>query len=736
VISGTVTDRASGRGLAGVAVSDGHTVTLTDDAGAWAIDLAPDAEFVFVTVPGTHMALRDFFVDVRDATARAAHHAFVLTPRPDGRPERFRFVQVTDLHLSVDEGAAFRALHERGVRTPTGVPVTGHATEDELRADLIDVARLETPAFIAATGDLANHGKAAELAAYKRATDALDAATGIPTAHVPGNHDYLSELDTPLIERFTQWWAAEGRHAHAADPVAAFQEMAFRGDWRDAGSGRVPWLDQLGPPWYSFDWGPTHFVVYDSEGLLRYGDRYPQDRWLSADLDALLPGTPVILLLHFSEPAAFYNRFAHVNLVASFAGHWHANRVVTFGNTVHHVTSNLGFGGIDQSPRGYRVIEVDGATVHSEFRALDQTRQATLGRSPASTARWDCHLGGRAGVGAPARAGESLVVATETVAGRGEIVAVDARTGRTQWQFPLDSAVRHSMRPAPDGAVVGLTVTGTVVSLDAASGELRWTRQLGDPWVRWCLGAPAIAHGLVYAGAAGGFAALDVTSGALMWQRDDIARADWLSTWSSPAVADDVVLLALSNDHAHFVALDAITGRELWRRKGNELESSWSSPVVAGGDVLVTTVHGWLRARAIATGEERWTAPLDAPWPVATPVVGAGRAFSVSAAGTLQATLLSDGSVDWRISLGPTTQARQPYHREPAGHVASPAWVNGSVVAVSGDGRVLAVDPATGHVLTQLELGAPVASSPLVDGNTLYCATDDGHLRAVRLDLG
>jgi outer membrane protein assembly factor BamB len=736
VISGTVTDGSSGLGLAGVPVSDGHTVTITDGGGAWELLVDPDAEFVFVTVPGTHIALHDFFLDVRDVARRPTHHSFTLTPHPDGRPERFRFVQVTDLHLSVDDGAAFRALHERGVHTPTGVPVTGHTTEADLRNDLFRVAERESPAFIVATGDIANHGKPAELAAYRRATDALVAATGISTVHVPGNHDYLSELDTPLIERFTQWWAAEGRHAHAADPVAAFQEMAFRGDWRDAGSGRVPWLDHIGPPWYSFDWGSVHFVVYDSEGLLRYGGEYPQDRWLAADLDAVAPGTPVILLLHFSEPAAFYDRFARVRLIASFAGHWHANRVVTLGNTIHHVTSNLGFGGIDHSPRGYRVVEVEGSSVRSEFRALDAPRMPSVGRVPSGTTRWQAELGGAAGVGAPARVGGLLIVAVEAGTGEGAVVAIDAATGREQWRRQVEAAVRHSVRPGPDGTVVALTMTGAVVSLDATDGEVRWARQLGDPSVRWCLGAPAVAHGYVYAGAAGCFGAFDATSGALMWQRDDLAGADWLSTWSSPVVAGDVVLLALSNDRAHFVALDAITGKELWRRKGNELESSWSSPVVAGGDVLVTTVHGWLRARAIETGEERWTAPLDAPWPVATPVVGAGRAFTVSSAGTLQATLLSDGGVDWRLPLGSTTLARQPYQREPAGHVASPAWASGSVVAVSGEGRVVVVDPATGHVLTQLELNAPVASSPVVDGNTLYCTTADECLRAVRLDLG
>jgi hypothetical protein len=63
-------------------------------------------------------------------------------------------------------------------------------------------------------------------------------------------------------------------------------------------------------------------------------------------------------------------------------------------------------------------------------------------------------------------------------------------------------------------------------------------------------------------------------------------------------------------------------------------------------------------------------------------------------------------------------------------------WTGDAVVAVSGAGRVVAADPASGDVLTELTLDAPVASSPRVDGDTLYCATVDGRLQAVRLAIG
>src|SRR5207247_3062325 len=122
-----------------------------------------------------------------------------------------------------------------------------------------------------------------------------------PVAHVPGNHDYLSSLTPEAVAEFGAWWREEGM-ARGVDPVAEYQARVFGGDYRRPGSGRAPWLDEVGPAYYSFDWGGVHVVVYDCEGLLRYGDDYPQDRWLARDL-ALAAGTPVIVFLHFAEPA-------------------------------------------------------------------------------------------------------------------------------------------------------------------------------------------------------------------------------------------------------------------------------------------------------------------------------------------------------------------------------------------------------------------------------------------------
>src|SRR5439155_22668617 len=102
-------------------------------------------------------------------------------------------------------------------------------------------------------------------------------------------------------------------------------------------------------------------------------------------------------------------RFAAVDLVAPFAGHWHADRVVRTATTLHHVTPNVGFGGIDASPRGYRVVDVSGRDVRSRFVPLEPTASRSAypehphraPGAPRTGPQWEAGIGGRPGIGPP-----------------------------------------------------------------------------------------------------------------------------------------------------------------------------------------------------------------------------------------------------------------------------------------------------------------------------------------------
>jgi predicted MPP superfamily phosphohydrolase len=194
--AGEVVDR-SGRPLADIVVSDGLGVTRTGVDGSFAFEPRDDTEFVFATVPSTHRALEPgWFTSVREKSDTPIR--LELDPRPDGATAGCTFVQVTDLHVSVDEGARLRPMIEAGVVAPGGIQVTGEVSAAELREDLELIVERLRPDFIAATGDLADFGQPEELEAYREAITGV----GVPVASIPGNHDHLSVLSRESIEGF------------------------------------------------------------------------------------------------------------------------------------------------------------------------------------------------------------------------------------------------------------------------------------------------------------------------------------------------------------------------------------------------------------------------------------------------------------------------------------------------------------------------------------------------------
>jgi outer membrane protein assembly factor BamB len=240
------------------------------------------------------------------------------------------------------------------------------------------------------------------------------------------------------------------------------------------------------------------------------------------------------------------------------------------------------------------------------------------------------------------------------------MVAVDRRTGRVQWRFtggsdaamPWGHETGDAFTSSPvvvDGMVLVGTNDGKLYALDAQHGGIRWEARTGAPiWsspavadkrvfvgsadgVLYCLGltngaqrwrfetdgsrlesqqygfdrrtiqsSPAVANGIVYVGSRDGFLyAVSADSGKLVWRYDH--QTSWVN--DSPAVADGVVYVGTS-DNSFFHAIDATSGKELWRtRVGGVI---WSSPAVSGDLVVFGDGIGRLHALDRRTGVERW----------------------------------------------------------------------------------------------------------------------------------
>jgi len=194
-------------------------------------------------------------------------------------------------------------------------------------------------------------------------------------------------------------------------------------------------------------------------------------------------------------------------------------------------------------------------------------------------------------------------------AGDGGVYAVDARRGAVRWRAQTDGRVRASPAVAGGRVYVG-SFDGRVYCLDLATGTRRWRYDTEGASLlsgnygfdrRSIQSSPAVAGGAVYVGARDGFLyALDADAGTPRWRYDH--KVSWVIT--SPAVAGGVVYAGSSDGH-FAQAVDAATGRELWRATTDA--TVWSSPAVAGDVVYYGDGAGRVHAVDRATGAERWT---------------------------------------------------------------------------------------------------------------------------------
>lgn len=119
----------------------------------------------------------------------------------------------------------------------------------------------------------------------------------------------------------------------------------------------------------------------------------------------------------------------------------------------------------------------------------------------------------------------------------------------------------------------------------------------------------------------------------------------------------------------------------------------------------------------------------------ATPLVYGGRVFTLDAASKVSAFSASGGSAAWRVSLVPDSERNAGTgfmssltfsSSAGGGFGGGLAAENGRLYAVSGFGRVAAMDPANGKVLWEKNLGTPVRAAPTVAGDKLFVISMEG----------
>jgi outer membrane protein assembly factor BamB len=295
-----------------------------------------------------------------------------------------------------------------------------------------------------------------------------------------------------------------------------------------------------------------------------------------------------------------------------------------------------------------------------------------------------------------------------------------------------------------------------VYALDKRNGRILWERVAfeGEPRNRrhvkstYASASPATDGRIVVAwfGSQGVYA-YDM-SGNQLWKVDlgridigayDIPSYEW-GPASSPIVWNGMVFLQCDTQADSFLlALDAQTGRTVWKTDRQELPS-WGTPTViatSAGDELVTNASNYIRAYDPRTGKELWklggSSKITAPTPFAANnliVVASGRAperplFAVRAGSRGDLTLAKDQTSSDKVAWSRTGRGS---------YMPTPLAYQGILYVLNNNGVFDAYDLETGTEIYRQRLepvGSGFSASPVAADGRLYLTSEDGEILVV-----
>ena len=242
----------------------------------------------------------------------------------------------------------------------------------------------------------------------------------------------------------------------------------------------------------------------------------------------------------------------------------------------------------------------------------------------------------------------------------GELLAVDAETGKLQWERGLNDRIFAGV--GGDQAQLYLvTREADLVALSREDGRELWRSELPTE----ALAAPQSNGVLVVTQTTDGrVLAFDTATGEKRWQYDGVVPALSLRTAAAPLVGGDVVLASFSN--GKLIALSADAGQPLWqyevgqpqgRTELERLVDISGQPLVLDSAVMVSGYQGKLALVDIRTGQEIWSRKASS---LHAPMVGGGNIYLSSANGNVIAYRGSDRRELWLQDALSWRQLTQP----------------------------------------------------------------------------
>ena len=200
---------------------------------------------------------------------------------------------------------------------------------------------------------------------------------------------------------------------------------------------------------------------------------------------------------------------------------------------------------------------------------------------------------------------------------------------------------------------------------------------------------------------------------------------------ASPILCQNTVIINAAEEGRSVLALDKLTGKEVWKTEVNSLELSFVTPVLvecAGGrSDLALAVPGEMWGLNPATGKLRWFAQTGITGNVSPSVVAADGVVYATGGYPRQGTIavLAGGK-------GDVTQTNVLWSSQSASYVPSPVVYHGHLYVVSDQGSALCLEANTGKLVYKERLPGVSGGKPFYASVVLA----DGHLYATSRRTG
>ena len=305
----------------------------------------------------------------------------------------------------------------------------------------------------------------------------------------------------------------------------------------------------------------------------------------------------------------------------------------------------------------------------------------------------------------------------------GNVVAVDAGTGKQIWKKSLDSPLAGGVGFGGNLLVLADT-NGDVFALEAETGEQRWSVRVTSE----VLAAPAVNDAVVVVQSHDGkLVGLHASNGERRWQYEIDSPILTLRGTSPPILSDGMLIAGFAN--GKIVALAADSGSLLWENRlaipqgRTELERLID---IDGRAVLVDEViyassyQGRIGAIAKASGRGIWYQNSSSVHDLA---YGLGQVYSVQKDDEVRAIRGNSGQTLWsndQLSLR---------------KLNSPVTIEAYLAVADAEGYLHLLSQTDGRFVARVKVDGDGVTAPMIaDGQKLYVQDNGGGLTAYQFD--